>query len=340
MIKKVLIGLMIVLVVVTLVYLDLIVYGIGQGLGQLKVLREARPIEELLNDPEVDEIQKAKLRQVGEIKEFAIDEIGLDNSENYTTVYDQGDKPILWVVRACEPYQLKNKEWRFPIVGTVSYKGFFNLEKAKKLREELQNENYDTYIREVSAWSTLGWFKDPLMSGVLNDSEGGLANTIIHELTHATIFFKDSLTFNENLASFIGDKGAELYLSSKYGANSDALNQYIFRKEDRGKFSNHFILGTKKLDSLYRIIVDKPEEEKKLMKQEMIQDIVDNLDTVSFNNNNYNNRFREQLPNNAFFMSFLLYRSGQDKLDSLFRNRFNGKLPSMVKIMKESHPKH
>ena len=340
MIRKVLLGLVIVLMGAALLYWDLIQYGIGQGLGQLKVLREARPIAELLEDPALDENLKKKLRQVGEIKQFAIDEIQLKTSENYTTVYDQSGKPILWVVRACEPYQLKNKEWSFPIVGTVSYKGFFSLEKAKKLQAELQKDNYDTYILEVSAWSTLGWFKDPLMSEVLKDSEGGLANTIIHELTHATIFVKDSLTFNENLASFVGDKGAEFYLSSKYSATSEELKQYIYRKEDRANFSNHFILGAKKLDSLYKTLDDTSEEVKKRRKNAMIQDIVDNLDTVSFHNKNYNSRFSKQLPNNAFFMSFLLYRSGQGTLDSLFYNEYNGNLSLMVTDMRKSHPTH
>jgi len=348
MVKKVIIGLTLALFVVVLVYFDLVVYGIGQGIGQMKVIMNSRPIEEMLNDPEVSGDQKNKLRKVGEIKQFAFEQIGLANSDNYTTFYDQGGKPILWVVRACEPYQLINKEWRFPIVGTVSYKGFFNLQKAKKLRSKLMDEGYDTYIREVSAWSTLGWFKDPLMSGSLNDSEGGLANTIIHELTntiiheltHATIFVKDSLTFNENLASFIGDKGAELYLSSIYGIGSYELMEYISRKEDRALFSEHFIKGTKKLDSLYRNIQEHPDDEKKTLKEMMIRSIVDNLDTISFHSKNYQNRFSEQLPNNAFFMSFLLYRSGQGQLDSLFQNRYHDNLANMVETLKDLYPKN
>ncbi len=338
MIKRILIGVGVLIFVLVFIYFDLIVYGIGQGIGQMKVLINARPIEEMLLDPEVSDETKRKLIKVGKMKDFAINNIGLAKSKNYTTVYNQEGKPILWVVRACEPFMLKNKEWTFPIVGRVSYKGFFNLKKAKKLRDELKAEGYDTYIREVSAWSTLGWFKDPLMSGVLNDSEGGLANTIIHELTHSTIFVKDSLTFNENLASFIGDKGAEMYLSHTYGEHDDKLKNYIHRKEDRAKFSEHFILGTKKLDSLYRSIQGLSEIEKKSLKEEMIKDIIQNMDTVSFHSNGYKNRFTKQLPNNAFFMSFLLYRSGQNKLDSLYTTKYDESLLKMVDAFKELHP--
>ncbi len=339
MIKRIFIGIGVIVISLLVIYFDLVIYGIGQGIGQFKVLYYARPIEEMLADSTVDDATKEKLLMVGEMKKFAINKIGLAQSENYTTVYDQGGKPILWVVRACEPYMLKNKEWSFPIVGTVSYKGFFNLDKAKKLRNQLDEEGFDTYIREVSAWSTLGWFKDPLMSGTLADSEGGLANTIIHELTHATIFVKDSLTFNENLASFIGDKGAELYLAEIYGQKGEELLSYMHRKEDRAKFSQHFILGTRKLDSLYKSIQEFEEEEKKLLKEKMILKIISALDTVSFQRAGYKGRFKDKLPNNAFFMSFLLYRSGQNQLDSVFNNLYNADLLKMVDALKELHPK-
>lgn len=326
-----------VFLVLIVIFFDLILYGIGQGIGQMRIIAGARPIEEMLADPEVDPQLKKNLERVEYIREFAINDLGLRNSENYTEVYDQKGKPVLWVVRACEPYALKNKEWTFPIVGKVSYKGFFDLDKAKRLRDELNDEGYDTYIREVSAWSTLGWFKDPLMSEVLNDSEGGLANTIIHELTHATIFVKDSLTFNENLASFIGDKGAEFYLANTYGVTSRQLQDYVDRKEDRARFSKHFIEGTRQLDSLYRSMGDLPEETKRMLKEKMIRKVVSALDTVSFASGNYGARFEHDLPNNAFFMSFLLYRSGQDNLEDLFANNYGGDVRQMIDDLKSKY---
>jgi predicted aminopeptidase len=333
--KKVLIGLGVVLFVLFLIYHELIIYGIGQGIGQMKVVYYARPISELLEDEHVSEEQKEKLRTVGDIRHFAIDELGLKDSDNYTSVYEQNGMPILWVVRACYPYELKNKVWTFPIVGTVSYKGFFDLEKAKKLRDELKDEGFDTYIREVSAWSTLGWFKDPLMSGVLESPEGELANTIIHELTHATIFIKDSLTFNENLASFIGDKGAEAYLAFSHGEVSEQYKSYLERKEDRKRFTSHFIQGAKILDSLYTQIATLDEVEKEQSKAIAIQQIVSSLDTVTFYNSRYKMRFKDQLPNNAFFMSYRLYRSDQEALDSLYKFTYDSNLKRMIKTLEQ-----
>ena len=256
-------------------------------------------------------------------------------------MYDQKGKPVLWVVRACEPFRLVNKEWHFPVIGTVSYKGYFSVKKAIKLRNQLKEEGYDTYLREVDAWSTLGWFKDPIMSEMLRDTPGDMANTVIHELTHATIFVKDSLTFNENLASFIGDKGAETFLTSIYGDASALLQDYIDAKRDRQRYSDHFILGAQKLDSLYASFSDGSTETYKINKKmQMIRMIVDALDTVSFNNSDLKRKFEKQLPNNAYFMSFLLYRSEQSDLNAILNKNFGGNLVEMISSMKRKYPQN
>jgi len=318
---------------------ELLVYGIRQGYGQFNIILNTRPVEEVLEDEEVDEEIKVKLRLVGEIRNYAMNDLGLKNSKNYTTLYDQKGEPILWIVRASEPFRLQNVQWTFPVLGTVSYKGFFNLDLAIDLRDQLRKEGYDTYIREVSAWSTLGWFKDPILSGMLNDDPGDLANTIIHELTHATIFLKDSLSFNENLASFIGAKGAENFLIHKY-VTGEELRTYKNLKSDRSMYANHFLNGAKYLDSLYSSFNEKTDTSKmKQLKNKSIQLIVDRLDTVSFHNHRYKLRFQERLPNNAYFMSYLLYRSRQGKLDSIFVNNYNSDLVKFITDLKFKHPR-
>ena len=318
---------------------QLISYGIAKGYGQFKILVNARDVEDVINDPDVDTEVKDKLKLVGEIRKFAMDDLGLHNSRNYTTLYDQKGEPLLWIVRACYPYRLENVEWTFPFVGTVSYKGFFNLQKAKNLRDELKEDGYDTYIREVTAWSTLGWFKDPILSEMLKDQAGDLANTIIHELTHATIFVSDSITFNENLASFIGDKGAEEFLKERY-PDSEELNSYRNLKEDRAAYTRHFLNGAKYLDSLYSTYSDTMTlEEMKKTKKDAILHIVETLDTINFHNRAFGQRFEEYLPNNAYFMSYLLYQSGQESLDSLYENKYKGDLKLFISAMKKLHPK-
>jgi predicted aminopeptidase len=337
--KKALLFFIGVIILLVVIYFDLLRYGINQGIGQINIIIKSRPVEEVLVDSTVSDDLKNKLRLVEEIRRYSILELGLDNSKNYTTMYDQQGKPVLWVVRACQPFKLENFEWTFPVVGTVSYKGYFDLDKAIALRDELKQAGYDTYIREVSAWSTLGWFKDPILSEMLNEPPGDLANTIIHELTHATIFVRDSITFNENLASFIGDRGAEKFLVYQY-PESEELENYRQLKADRGAYARHFLNGAKYLDSLYNTFSVAEDtlfmQEKK---NEAIQLVVDKLDTIDFYNPSYGRRFQEYLPNNAYFMSYLLYRSGQASLDSIFKENYSSDLSLFISEMKKLHPK-
>ena len=188
----------------------------------------------------------------------------------------------MWVVLAAEAYQLKPKEWKFPIIGTVPYKGFFNKQKAINLKKELESEGYDVIIRNPGGWSTLGWFTDPILSKMLNRSEGDLANLIIHEMSHSTIFVKDSINFNENLATFIGDRGTEKFLIHKFGIHSKEYITYIEEDEDYLKYVNHMLGGAKQLDSLYATMKESdPIDQKKSIKKRVIEKIVLSMDTLS-----------------------------------------------------------
>src|SRR5690349_14303260 len=183
---------------------------------------DAEPVEECLQDPTFPDSLTRKLRLMDEIRAYAIDSLGLNDTDNYKTLYDQKGEEIMWVVTACEPFKLEAKQWKFPVVGSVPYKGFFDRRLAVELKDELDKEGWDVSIRNPGGWSTLGWFTDPILSKMLGRSEGDLANLIIHEMSHATIFVKDSIDFNENLATFIGDRGAERFLIHKHGLHSQA----------------------------------------------------------------------------------------------------------------------
>ena len=227
-----------------MLYHNLVVYGISQGIGQVTMVWKAQPIEKVLKDDTFPDSLKQKLILIQEIKKFAIDSLGINPSNNYTTVYNQQDKPVLYTVTACEPYTFKAKEWTFPFLGTVSYKGFFNKHAAQKEIYTLRQQGYDVDVYSPSGWSTLGWFTDPIQTNMLKQTDGNLANLIIHELTHGTIYIKDNVTFNENLANFIGDKGAELFLIHKFGINSTPYIEYEQHKKD-SKCFNTYILKSK-----------------------------------------------------------------------------------------------
>lgn len=334
------IALLVVVAALTAIYWELVIYGIRQGKGQLNIIWNARPVEEYLQNPQFPDSLKAKLVLINEVRRYAIDSLGLKDTKNYKTLFDQKGEEIMWVVTASEPFRLKAKEWTFPILGAVPYKGFFNKQRAVTLRDELQKEGWDVSIRNPGGWSTLGWFTDPILSKMLERNEGDLANLIIHEMSHATIFVKDSIDFNENLATFIGDRGAEKFLIHKYGTGSKEYTLYFSEDDDYLKFANHMLLATEKLDSLYNTMSESdPKEKKRALKTALIQKIVSSLDTLSLATDaKPSGRYQKQLPNNAYFMNFRRYQAKQDIFWEEYRNRFNSNLKNYIHYQSEKYP--
>jgi predicted aminopeptidase len=339
--KKVLLVFLTIIAVLVVIYWDLISYGVRQGRGQLNIVWNARPVSEFLSDPSFPDSLKQKLRLIDEVRKFAIDSLGLKDTENYKTLYDQKGEEIMWVVTACEPFRLEAKQWSFPVIGSVPYKGFFNKERAIALKNELEKEGWDVSIRNPGGWSTLGWFTDPILSKMLERGEGDLANLIIHEMSHATIFVKDSIDFNENLATFIGDRGAEKFLISKYGANSKEYTSYINEDKDYLAYVDHMLRGTASLDSLYSTMRESdPVDVMKKQKEKKIAAIISALDTLtlSVTTQKPSARFKTKLPNNAYFMNFRRYQAKQVDFWEDYRNKFGGDLREYIRFMSERYP--
>lgn len=343
MIKKLGVGLILTIILYLVWQHELVSYGIMQAKGQLKVLWDARPIDDLLEDPNIADSLKQRIRLVQEIKQFAIDSLGVKNSGSYQSVYDQKGKPILWVITATEPFSLEDREWKFPLLGTFSYKGFFDHEKALAEKNKLAEQGLDTGIRTVSAWSTLGFFDDPILSSVLFRSEGQVANTIIHELTHGTIFIKDSLRLNENIATFIGNKGAEAFLAHQHGYASKEAEDYVRYLQDRQKYVNHLLRGTEQLDSLYQSFTEEmPYATKNAEKEALIRKIVNTTDTLELETVQYQKvlvklQSQEELPNNTFFKSYVRYQAKLDGMEKEFTERFHGDINQYLIYLKEKY---
>ncbi|UXE64950.1 MAG: aminopeptidase [Chryseotalea sp. WA131a] len=339
MIKKIFFAVVLVVAILVVWNWSLVYYGIRQGMGQLEIVWNARPVEEFLQDPSFPDSLKQKLRLIDEIRKYAIDSLGLKDTKNYKTLYDQKNQEVMWVVQACEPFALQPKVWDFPIVGTVPYKGFFNKEKALGLRKELETEGYDVSVRNPGGWSTLGWFTDPILSGMLDRSEGDLASLIIHEMVHATVFVKDDVDFNENLADFIGDTAAYYFLKYKFGADSKQYLDYLHSDQDYRKFTKHILRGTQSLDSLYNTLrPQEPIEQKKEKKRAMIEKIVTSIDTLNLYTKRKGERMKKYLPNNTFFMSYRLYKAKQDVFGVELAEKFNGDMRSYLKHLTNKYP--
>ncbi len=339
-IKRSLAGLVIALVVLIVIFWDLLSYAVRQGYGQFRIIWNARPVEEFLTDPEFPDSLKARLNFIAEVRRYSVDSLGLKDTENYKTMFDQSGKEIMWVVMACEKFRLKPKEWEFPIVGAVPYKGFFDEKRANDLKQELEKEGWDVVVRNPGGWSTLGWFTDPILSKMLNRSEGDLANLIIHEMSHATIFVKDSVDFNENLATFIGDRGTEKFLIYKYGEHSKEYTTYMEEDKDYLKFVDHMLRGAKALDSLYNSMDSAdPMEEKLDSKEKVIRRIISTMDTLSLTlTSTPSKRFRNELPNNAYFMNFRQYQSKQDTFADEWKAKFDSDLRAYISYLSDKYP--
>lgn len=335
-----------ILTILTIWQRDLVSYGWMQAKGQVRILWTTKPVSEVLADPACPDSLKQKIKLIREIKRFSIDSLGLDESGSYESFYDQQGKPILWVVTASEPYQLVGKQWHFPIIGTFSYKGFFEKDRADTLVKELKKEDWDTRIGEVSAWSTLGFLNDPILSSFLDRSEGSLAELIIHELTHGTLFVKNSLEYNENLADFVGEYGALRFLGQKYGANSTQYKNYLATKAFYERYDAHILRGTRTLDSLYHSFKPKtPIAVKDSLKWQTIGKIVETADTLTDNRVHSGARFAKKrpfsklnLPNNAYFIGYLTYRNQQNRFRQEFQNRFGGDFKRYLAYLKDTYP--
>ncbi|KAK6020050.1 hypothetical protein OSTOST_14302 [Ostertagia ostertagi] len=147
------------------------IYLVYQGKGQLQLLLNTQSFEKFSKETKLSEHEKNNLLLIDEVKNYSVDSLGYKPTKNFTEIYDQKGDPVLWVITACEPYDLKPYEWKFPIVGKVSYKGFFKKELATSAYNHMVVTGYDADLRSVSAWSTLGWLHDPVLSSMLKRSK-------------------------------------------------------------------------------------------------------------------------------------------------------------------------
>ncbi len=183
-------------------------YVLRAGWEEAQILAHRRPIPEVIADPETDPELRGKL-------EFARRELGLKAARSFQHYSEIRRDTLALVLSASPPDRLAAKTWWFPIVGRVPYLGFFDPAQARRKEAELRAEGLDTYLRPTAAFSTLGWLPDPLLSTTLRDDSLGLAETVIHELTHNTVFVRGEIRFNESLANFVGLTGAAAFFCRK-----------------------------------------------------------------------------------------------------------------------------
>jgi predicted aminopeptidase len=180
-----------------------------------RILWRRQSIDRMVADPATDPVTRDKLRLVLEARRFAVDSLGLPAKDAFTQFTRLDHDTLVLVLSGAYKDRLQPVTWWFPIVGRVPYRGYFDFAEAQQAEKALAAEGYDTYLRPSPAFSTLGFFNDPLLSTTLGEDSLDIVNTVIHELTHNRFYAKGQAVFNESFASFVGARGAERFFASR-----------------------------------------------------------------------------------------------------------------------------
>ncbi len=182
--------------------------------GQMELMRKARPIAEVIADPATGAELKAKLERVMQIRNFASRSLQLPDNESYRRYADIKRAFVVWNVFATTEFSVQPKEWCFPFAGCVGYKGYFAEADAQAFASELRSQSYDVFTGGVPAYSTLGWFKDPVLNTFIRYPDAEIARLIFHELAHQVAYAKGDTTFNESFAVTVEEEGVQRWLAA------------------------------------------------------------------------------------------------------------------------------
>ena len=284
---------------------------------EAKILDSSRPIREAVHDTTLSSATRAKLRLVEDARDFAADEIGLDPDDAFTSYAEVSGDTLLMVVSAVEELRLAWKTWWYPIVGRVPYKGFFDFEKARSEADRLDEKGYDVWVRPSSAFSSLGWFPDPVLSTTLRSDSLRITETVIHEITHTTFFAKGHARFNESFANFVGHRGAVVFFCEALRDETQCT-----AAEDRwhdvrvfGRFFNSIA------DPLTDLYADTTSDvAKRRRKAEILADAADRFHAnvkPQLRGGQYGDLDPERL-NNAWLLSRVLYYSRLDDFEEVY----------------------
>lgn len=220
------------------------------GWEEAKILAGRRKIVRLVDDPSIDASTRARLQLVLAARGFAADSVKLRTGDSFTTYSHLERDTLVLVVSGAYRDRLEAYTWWFPIVGRVPYKGFFDFSAAQDLARDLEKRGYDSYVRPSAAFSTLGWFNDPLLSTTLRLDSINLANTVIHEVTHNTFYKAGQAVFNESFANFVGARGSAWFFRTRGDSASAAFADADW--EDDKRMGAFWAQLYRSLDSAYK----------------------------------------------------------------------------------------
>lgn len=217
--------------------------------GHIQLMRATQPISDVLQDPASDPALAKKLAEVQAMREFASRELGLPDNNSYRSYADVGRPYVVWNVFATPEFSLEPKRWCVPVAGCVNYRGYYDREDAERLAAELREEGYDTFVGGVAAYSTLGYFDDPVLNTFLRLGTLEVARTVFHELAHQLIYVRDDSTFNESFATTVEKAGMRRWLA-RHGTPEQRA-AFELQQQRKAAFTGLIRDGREKAVALY-----------------------------------------------------------------------------------------
>ena len=202
--------------------------------GHLQLTTGLTPIQKVVDQDDTNKELRRQLELVTELRDFAEKKLRLKVGKAYSKYKHLDRSAAVWVVYAASTFSTELQTWKYPIVGEYQSKGFFKKRMAKEYSTKLHSQGYDVYVGEAAAYSTLGWFSDPLLSTFLNDTDEELAETLFHELAHRTYYLKGDTMFNESFATSFAQKSVQLWLKEK--GEEKRLEKYRKKLKRRDEF--------------------------------------------------------------------------------------------------------
>lgn len=217
--------------------------------GQLEILSKRQPIETLLEDPKISAQLRAQLTAVLAMRAFASNDLALPDNKSYRTYVDLKRQYAVWNVFAAPELSLTPLQWCFVVVGCLNYRGYFSPAGADKFAGKLRQQGYDVYVGGVTAYSTLGWFRDPVLNTMLRNSQTDMAALIFHELAHQRVYVRDDTVFNESFAVTVEREGVKRWLARS--GSQEQFQRYLVRKHRHEQFVDLVMRFRQRLIELY-----------------------------------------------------------------------------------------
>lgn len=244
-------------------------YYLHSARGHFDIINKQQDIHHLLQEEEIPGNLQHQLRRVLEIRDFAFQQLQLPRSDSYSAYADLGRDHALKNLFAAEEFSIRSKQWCYPVVGCAGYRGFFDQQRLDQFVRNLQQENYDIYIARVSAYSTLGWFDDPVLNTFIHWPDYRLAGLIFHELAHQQLYVDGDTQFNESFATAVQQAGVERWL--QYQGKTEQLQRYRRHLQNRQQVIGLIQQARQDLDKVYQQQID--EDTKRKRKADRLQQL-------------------------------------------------------------------